>query len=363
MARASLTAFFAVRSFVLASTLSLSGCFLVPSENASYHNVNGPQDSALKTLAPLRAKALSVHSNTSCAISTDDELLCWGARGAKIPTSDFYAFSPVKIEKMIASDSFVDYSFAKVQEVVQDASDICAVSAVAGSQGMVGCWGINAGQKLLWSPGQMNNPMLTKLSMGQGFGCGIEAGGELGCFGNNAWGTARTGGTVLPYHYVTRPRLGEFLGTVGALSFGGIVHTIAVQADGKILLGGSFSSYRGYSSHGIVRLWPDGSIDPSFVSRAPGSAVVRSIVFNEQAGVQKIIIGGNFASYDGVVASNLAQILPSGSLDTVANFAGNVSGGGINGSVLVVARQMVGGVPTFLVGAPLLSIATNPAPC
>jgi uncharacterized delta-60 repeat protein len=44
----------------------------------------------------------------------------------------------------------------------------------------------------------------------------------------------------------------------------GNVYTIEIQPDGKILIGGNFSSYRGDSVGAVVRLNEDGTRDTSF---------------------------------------------------------------------------------------------------
>ena len=50
--------------------------------------------------------------------------------------------------------------------------------------------------------------------------------------------------------------------------FNGFVYAIRVQADGKILCGGSFNYFNGASCSNVVRLLPDGSLDPDFAALA-----------------------------------------------------------------------------------------------
>ena len=42
-------------------------------------------------------------------------------------------------------------------------------------------------------------------------------------------------------------------------------NAVAIQPDGKILIGGTFSSYDGYSRSRVARLLPDGSVDPAWL--------------------------------------------------------------------------------------------------
>lgn len=42
------------------------------------------------------------------------------------------------------------------------------------------------------------------------------------------------------------------------------INAIALQPDGRILLGGGFSSYNGLSRNGVARINADGSLDATF---------------------------------------------------------------------------------------------------
>jgi hypothetical protein len=46
--------------------------------------------------------------------------------------------------------------------------------------------------------------------------------------------------------------------------FGGFVYSIATQSDGKMIIGGNFTSYKGFPEKYIIRLNPDGTKDTSF---------------------------------------------------------------------------------------------------
>lgn len=93
------------------------------------------------------------------------------------------------------------------------------------------------------------------------------------------------------------------------------VVTSLTQPDGKILIGGAFTTYDGVSRAGIARLNSDGSLDTSF---DPGSGVgvgeeVYSIALQSDG---KIIIGGYFSTYNGVARNYIARLNTDGSLDT-----------------------------------------------
>lgn len=93
----------------------------------------------------------------------------------------------------------------------------------------------------------------------------------------------------------------------------GVISAIAVQPDGKILIGGNFTQYNGVLRNRLSRLQPDGSLDSTF---DPGEGANRPI---SSIGLQtdgKILIGGSFSKYDNVPRNNLARLQANGSLDT-----------------------------------------------
>jgi uncharacterized delta-60 repeat protein len=91
------------------------------------------------------------------------------------------------------------------------------------------------------------------------------------------------------------------------------VDSIAVQTDGKILIGGFFTTIGGQGRNRIARLNSDGSLDPGFDPNANSS--VFSIVVQPDA---KILIGGNFTTVGTVpvTRNRIARLNPDGNLDT-----------------------------------------------
>jgi len=90
---------------------------------------------------------------------------------------------------------------------------------------------------------------------------------------------------------------------------------IALQADGKILVGGNFTSVNGTASHGIARLNANGSVDTAF-STALGSGldsgVVTGIALQSDG---KILICGGFFALNGTTRWGIGRLLSDGSLD------------------------------------------------
>ena len=103
-------------------------------------------------------------------------------------------------------------------------------------------------------------------------------------------------------------------------TFNGTVRVITLQPDGKILVGGNFSTYNdgtgSVSSSGLIRLNSDGTVDTSFnigtgfITNQNGN--VYSIVVQDDG---KIIVGGWFTEYDGNTAKRIVRLNPDGSND------------------------------------------------
>lgn len=97
---------------------------------------------------------------------------------------------------------------------------------------------------------------------------------------------------------------------------GNEVWATAIQSDGKIIIAGQFSSYNGTTRNNIVRINEDGSVDPTFNSVIGASSGIRSVSIQPDG---KIIIGGYFTSYNGTNRNHIARINTDGSLDLSFN--------------------------------------------
>ncbi|WP_260319117.1 choice-of-anchor D domain-containing protein [Wenzhouxiangella marina] len=97
--------------------------------------------------------------------------------------------------------------------------------------------------------------------------------------------------------------------------------TIALQADGRILVGGSFTHINGTSRRLLARLHPNGSLDSSFAPVIGGVSIYAIAVQRDG----RILVGGWFETVNGTPRSRLARLHPDGSLDTSFN-AGLIAG-------------------------------------
>ena len=197
---------------------------------------------------------------------------------------------------------------------------------------------------LLWSglaPAQSIDPTFDPGSGVSGFVFSVAA---------QADGKVLIGGLFTSYNGTARSRIAR-LNADGSLDTGfnpgsgpnSSVFSVAVQADGKILISGFFTQYNGTDRSYIARLNADGSLDTSF---NPGSGPDRSV---ESVVVQadgKVLIGGEFTYYNGTDRSYIARLNADGSLDTSFN-----PGSGVNAQVYSVVAQadgkvLIGGIFT-----------------
>ncbi|MCA9383937.1 hypothetical protein KC909_06265, partial [Candidatus Dojkabacteria bacterium] len=97
------------------------------------------------------------------------------------------------------------------------------------------------------------------------------------------------------------------------LSSNGIIYDVVVLQSGKILVAGQFSSFNSISANNIVLLNQDGSVDTAFdVATGPNESV--KALLEQPDG--KIVIGGNFTTFNAQSRQYLARIESDGSLDT-----------------------------------------------
>jgi uncharacterized delta-60 repeat protein len=115
---------------------------------------------------------------------------------------------------------------------------------------------------------------------------------------------------------------GESTPVTGYYGFPSTVEAVVIQPDGRILVAGVFVTMGGQPSYKIARLLASGSLDPSF--RGPS---VRGALFPEPnpqdsyfaaMALQadgRIMVGGSFTNIGGKTVYNLARYNPDGSID------------------------------------------------
>ncbi len=96
--------------------------------------------------------------------------------------------------------------------------------------------------------------------------------------------------------------------------FYGTVNVIKVVPDGQIIVGGYFRDYNGIERKGVVKLNADGSLNKKFKINfnLQEEVEVFTLSLSEDGG---IYIGGRFGEIDGIPVSNIAKLNENGSLD------------------------------------------------
>lgn len=121
---------------------------------------------------------------------------------------------------------------------------------------------------------------------------------------------------------------------VNGTGFNRNVNNSLIQSDGKIIVGGYFTSYSGISSNRIARLNTDGSYDSTFTIGSGFDDFVYRSIFQPDG---KIILAGDFTQYSGISSSGIVRLNPNGSYDSTLSI-----GTGFNSTVATTQVQSDG---------------------
>jgi len=99
---------------------------------------------------------------------------------------------------------------------------------------------------------------------------------------------------------------------VGNLPYGFGVRSVVVQSDGKVLIGGSFTNVDGASRNRIARLNTNGTLDTAFNPGTGADGMVSSVALQSDG---KVFLGGTFSTVNGTNRNRLARLEADGSLD------------------------------------------------
>jgi uncharacterized delta-60 repeat protein len=91
----------------------------------------------------------------------------------------------------------------------------------------------------------------------------------------------------------------------------GPVYATALQADGKIIVGGAFTNIGGHAKSHIARLNTDGSVDTEFAADANGD--INSIIVQSDG---QILVGGAFTTIGGQTRNRIARLNTDGSAES-----------------------------------------------
>ena len=114
-------------------------------------------------------------------------------------------------------------------------------------------------------------------------------------------------------------------------------------ASGKFVIGGAFTSFNGTSRNGIARLNANGSLDSTFLNGLSGADGTVWAVAVQPDG--KVLIGGDFTHVNGTACNYIARLNTDGSLDATFN-----PGTNFDNPVYALAVQPSGGGQIFVGG-------------
>jgi len=123
--------------------------------------------------------------------------------------------------------------------------------------------------------------------------------------------------------------------------FNGPALAVAVQADGKIVVGGDFTEYNDQPAPKIIRLMPDGSVDENFNI---GSGLDFPVFDIEIINSDQVLLAGVFGKCNGTDVSNLVCLNSDGSMNS--SFNTNI-GSGSNGRIRRIRKA---GSKIYLIG-------------
>jgi uncharacterized delta-60 repeat protein len=209
---------------------------------------------------------------------------------------------------------------------------VIALSKVAGSDKLY-----IGGAFTLYPSGTTTNRMVrvnqngtpdSTFNIGTGFGAAVNTITEDPTTGKVYVGgqfTTFTGTTINRFLRLNSDGSRDTTFNVGT-GFNSTVFDSKVQADGKVLVFGVFTTYTGSSNPGIIRLNTDGSKDTTFSAGtgfqgAAGSLVQRGIIDSNN----KIVCVGQFTGYNGTAYGRIIRLNSDGSVDNTFN-----SGTGFN---------------------------------
>ena len=104
-----------------------------------------------------------------------------------------------------------------------------------------------------------------------------------------------------------------------------VIKNIVIQPDSKILVGGNFTGFNNVVRNRIIRLNVDGTRDTSFSIGTGFNYEVKKIILLSNG---KIIVAGNFTSYQGSSCPGIIKLNANGSRDLTFNSSWIGTGGG-----------------------------------
>jgi uncharacterized delta-60 repeat protein len=133
---------------------------------------------------------------------------------------------------------------------------------------------------------------------------------------------------------------------IGTAGFNSNPTCFATQSDGKIVVGGNFTTYSGSSTNTtrIMRLNPNGTQDTTFVTGAGLNGAPNDLVIQSDGKI--IVVGSSFTTYSGSSSTRIVRINSNGTRDTTYNVGTGLSGQAYSLAIQSDNKVLVGGNQT-----------------
>ena len=90
------------------------------------------------------------------------------------------------------------------------------------------------------------------------------------------------------------------------------VRSLVLQGDEKVIIGGDFNFVEATPRNYLARLLTNGVLDTSFAPGSGPDGVIHSLAIDANG---KLLIGGAFTNYAGSIRTNFARIKSNGQVD------------------------------------------------
>lgn len=120
----------------------------------------------------------------------------------------------------------------------------------------------------------------------------------------------------------------------GIDNWGAYPSRVRIQSDGKIIVVGDFTTYNGLPAKNILRLNSDGTRDTAFNMGTGLNSQANALALQTDG---KILVGGQFTTYNGIAVTNFVRLNLNGTIDSSFNMGTGF--GGFSSSVSTIELQ------------------------
>lgn len=210
--------------------------------------------------------------------------------------------------------------------------------------------------------GSFNQPTFNRIvatdlsgSIDTSFNMGVGFNNIVRCMVTQSDGKLIVGGDFTSYSgsstspYLVRINTNGTQDTTFTATLNSSVYSVAVQSDGNILIGGLFSTVNAITSPRIARINSAGSRDATFnVGTTGAGSTVRNIKIQSDG---KIIAVGDFTTYSGSTANRIVRINTNGTRDTTFNTGTGLAGAAYNVHIQSDGKLITAGAFTTYSGS------------